>query len=271
MDNKTAVELIKQGDKETIQETYKKYAVDVYKFAKNMTHDHDLSMKATEQTFLELFGRIRNGETPDDLRKEALKTVYLKTQELLAQNADEPAAEAETETQEQEKEPEQAEEPIAECEAGPQEQAEEPEPEEEEVIPAPADDFDFFSLDLSETDEPEENAGKPEIDEEFETDEVSNTRVIDISDAPEEGDRLFREDEELSSGKYYYDDEEYDDEEDEDTAAHKGLFALLVVLNVILILLLLWLLVGLLVNLDVLPDSIDLGYTWFNSHIYPIF
>lgn len=66
----------------------------------------------------------------------------------------------------------------------------------------------------------------------------------------------------------YYD-EDYDDYEEE-KPRKKGLFIFCIVLNVVLILILLWFLCGLLVNLGILPD-IDLGHSWFNAHIYPLF
>ena len=67
----------------------------------------------------------------------------------------------------------------------------------------------------------------------------------------------------------YYDDD-YEEEYEEVKPRNKGLFIFCIILNVILIIILLWFLGGLLVNLGVLPD-IDLGYSWFNAHIYPLF
>ena len=64
----------------------------------------------------------------------------------------------------------------------------------------------------------------------------------------------------------YYD--EY--EEENEKPRNKGLFIFCVILNIILILILLWFLAGLLVNLGILPD-IDIGYSWFNETIYPLF
>ena len=71
--------------------------------------------------------------------------------------------------------------------------------------------------------------------------------------------------------------DEYDDYYDEDyeeeeapKPRNKGLFIFCIILNIILILILLWFLGGLLVNLGIRPD-IDLGYSWFNGHIYPLF
>ncbi|MCQ2513347.1 MAG: hypothetical protein MJ092_08205, partial [Lachnospiraceae bacterium] len=66
-------------------------------------------------------------------------------------------------------------------------------------------------------------------------------------------------------------DDQYDDDEEELKPHHnKGLFLICILLNVVLILVLLWFLGGLLVNLGVLPEM-DLGYSWFNNTIYPLF
>ena len=63
---------------------------------------------------------------------------------------------------------------------------------------------------------------------------------------------------------------EYDEEVEYEKPRSKGLFIFCIILNVILILILLWFLGGLLINLGVLPEF-DLGYSWFNGHIYPLF
>ena len=65
-------------------------------------------------------------------------------------------------------------------------------------------------------------------------------------------------------------DGEYDEEVEYEKPRSKGLFIFCIILNVILILILLWFLSGLLINLGVLPEF-DLGDSWFNSHIYPLF
>lgn len=64
--------------------------------------------------------------------------------------------------------------------------------------------------------------------------------------------------------------DEYDEDVEYEKPRSKGLFIFCIILNVILILILLWFLGGLLINLGVLPEF-DLGYSWFNSHIYPLF
>ena len=64
--------------------------------------------------------------------------------------------------------------------------------------------------------------------------------------------------------------EDYEDEVEYEKPRNKGLFIFCIILNVILILILLWFLGGLLINLGVLPEF-DLGYSWFNGHIYPLF
>ena len=278
MDNKTIIEQIKKGDKETIQAVYKQYAVDVYKFSKNITHDHDLAMKATEQTFLDLFKSIQKGESaPDDLRREALKTTYIKAQAIMAEKAAEEEAKKEVPAEEPvpAKEETAAEEAVVKTkEEAPSEPAAVPEVSEEKEEPAAEESVAEETQDVQETEDPDNDDLKIEFPEgekyeadEEEGDPVSETRVIDISEAPEEGDRIFKEDEEAEIRERYY----TEDEEEEEVKSNKGLFVFLVVINVILILLLLWLLVGLLVNLEVLPESVDLGYTWFNNHIYPIF
>ena len=75
----------------------------------------------------------------------------------------------------------------------------------------------------------------------------------------------------LSKGVIIRDDAPVDDEDEEyEKPRNKGLFIFCIILNVILILILLWFLGGLLINLGVLPEF-DLGYSWFNAHIYPLF
>ncbi|MBO4834924.1 MAG: hypothetical protein J5483_02320 [Lachnospiraceae bacterium] len=64
--------------------------------------------------------------------------------------------------------------------------------------------------------------------------------------------------------------EAYEEEGEYEKPRNKGLFIFCIILNVILILILLWFLGGLLINLGVLPEF-DLGYSWFNAHIYPLF
>ena len=70
-------------------------------------------------------------------------------------------------------------------------------------------------------------------------------------------------------GEEGYEDD-YEEEVEYEKPRNKGLFIFCIILNVILILILLWFLGGLLINLGVLPEF-DLGYSWFNGHIYPLF
>ncbi len=67
-----------------------------------------------------------------------------------------------------------------------------------------------------------------------------------------------------------FDEEAEEEEEEDDRPRNKGLFIFCIILNIVLILILLWFLGGLLVNLGVLPQM-DLGYSWFNNTIYPLF
>ena len=84
--------------------------------------------------------------------------------------------------------------------------------------------------------------------------------------APAPGVDVYALDEEAPADYNSYD---YDDELTKKPRS-KGLFVFCIILNIVLIVILLWFLGGLLVNLGVLPD-IDLGYSWFNQTIYPLF
>ncbi|MBQ9814372.1 MAG: hypothetical protein IJM53_01635 [Lachnospiraceae bacterium] len=62
-----------------------------------------------------------------------------------------------------------------------------------------------------------------------------------------------------------------EDTEETVSKKHRPGYVICIILCIILILLLIWFLIGLLENLGVIPDTIDLGYTWFNNAIYPLF
>ena len=73
-------------------------------------------------------------------------------------------------------------------------------------------------------------------------------------------------------------DEGYDDYDDyEEKRGHGAGFYICLVINIILVLLLIWFLVGLLINLSVIPETSSIGnffkpaYEWFNVTIYPLF
>ena len=136
---------------------------------------------------------------------------------------------------------------------------------------------------------PEKNSGEAKEDEDGPSEDevtvikrnISSTQVIDISSSPEESDRIIEEAEEDEFDDYYYDDEEddyyyddddYDDDDDDDEGEKsRAGFVILLILNIILALVLLWLLCGLLRNINIVPENIDLGYSWFNAHVYKIF
>ena len=62
--------------------------------------------------------------------------------------------------------------------------------------------------------------------------------------------------------------------EEEETTQRGGFLRALglvaVVLLVLLVAVLLWMLAGQMMRLGAIP-SLDLGYNWFNAHIYPFF
>ncbi|MDO4493121.1 MAG: hypothetical protein Q4C53_04440 [Clostridia bacterium] len=75
----------------------------------------------------------------------------------------------------------------------------------------------------------------------------------------------------------FFDDEEdddFDDEDDEDEVKpkKKGNAGIVIasVLLVVLVLIFLWLVAGILMDYRILP-TVDLGYSWFNTHVFNLF
>ncbi len=123
---------------------------------------------------------------------------------------------------------------------------------------------------VSEDGQERKRRSRPLPQEEEEVPSPRRRRVVEDDDLPE----IETVEEEVDVYDALDDEEgyegEYDDEVEYEKPRSKGLFIFCIILNVILILILLWFLGGLLINLGVLPEF-DLGYTWFNSHIYPLF
>lgn len=268
------IQEIRSGNKDAVKSVYQAYAKDVYNFSKSITGDHDSALAATKKTFLTLFKNIQNGDEPSNIRTAALKIAY---DEAYKNTAPEPAAETE-----EAKPPVYNESLTARREAAPvidgyddeeEEYGQDYEEEEDDFVPParkeeeepesvyiPKGGYDTLKIDPVDVDEEQvemrSHRRRPRpSDEDYDERPRSRKRQDDYDDL-DEG----RDDD-------YYDD--YDDYE-EQKPRRKGLFIFCIILNVILILILLWFLGGLLINLGVLPD-IDLGYSWFNSHIYPLF
>ncbi|MGI6072035.1 MAG: RNA polymerase sigma factor [Lachnospiraceae bacterium] len=260
METRETIDLIRRGDKEAIKMVYKENAKDIYSFAKSITGDHDLAMDATKKTFVDLFKNIQEGETPVNLRMAALKMVYDEACRIVLPSSDKidsPFDRTET--------PAVVGDGIIDTEeelTGAIDEFFDDDRLEDEAD-AMADKFEedaFFEGKVPEYADEEEQAGEEEP-----ADPVSVTQVINIAEVHSDGDIVIRENE--------ADDEWGDIQENVsvDPPKKRGITVVMIIINIILVLLLIWLLYGLLVNLKILPEIADLGYTWFNDTIYPIF
>lgn len=105
--------------------------------------------------------------------------------------------------------------------------------------------------------------------------DIGNTQVFNINamDYNQDGELVIDEKEEIDDKGLVDLEDTFEEEAEEEPVKprKKGVTAIIVIINIILILILLWLLYGLLINFGVLPQVADLGYTWFNETIYPIF
>lgn len=298
MDN--MIQEIRSGNKDAVKTVYQEYAKDVYNFAKSITGDHDSALAATKKTFLTLFKNIQNGDEPANLRTAALKIAYDEAYKMAA-----PKQEAVEEAVVEEPAPRQR---TAPAEAAPvyEDEYEEEyetstyEEEEDDFVPpqrqkdadreevyVPKGGYDTLKIDPVNVDNEEarpRRRRRPEPEEEFEEQPRQQRRARQAEEFEEEPRQRRPRPEESRVNRraqevdvYALDEDgnvrdDYEDEyiEEEEKPRNKGLFIFCIILNIILIIILLWFLGGLLVNLGVLPD-IDLGYSWFNGHIYPLF
>ncbi|GEM_PF-2261012 len=280
------IQEIRSGNKDAVKTVYQEYAKDVYNFAKSITGDHDSALAATKKTFLTLFKNIQNGDEPANLRTAALKIAYDEAYKMAAPAKEEAPA---PEVQEAPAEEDTYAEPMFQQrteriqQAAPVIEDEYEEEYDDELYEEEEDDFvapnrpqdanreevympkgGYDTLKIEPVDVEEEQVEmrgrrrRPAA--QFEEEEAPRRRSRRQAPVQEEVEEVQDE---------YYDDD-YEDEYEEAKPRNKGLFIFCIILNVILILILLWFLGGLLVNLGVLPD-IDLGYSWFNAHIYPLF
>lgn len=282
MDN--MIQEIRSGNKDAVKSVYQEYAKDVYNFAKSITGDHDSALAATKKTFLTLFKNIQNGDEPANLRTAALKIAYDEAYQMAAPaKEEEPAPAAQEEPVE---EPSYAE-PMFQQRTGsvPEAPVIEDEYEDEYDEPYEEEEDDFVAPNRPQ-DANREEVYVPQggydtlkiepVDVDEEQVEMRGRRrrpaaQLEEEEAPRRRRKaapVYEEEVEEEADEYY--DDDYDDDYEEVKPRNKGLFIFCIILNVILILILLWFLGGLLVNLGVLPD-IDLGYSWFNAHIYPLF
>lgn len=267
------IQEIRSGNKDAVKSVYQAYAKDVYNFSKSITGDHDSALAATKKTFLTLFKDIQNGNEPSNIRTEALRIAYNEIKPPVADagtKAEEPMAPIRDEATADRRKPA----PVIddydeeeEYDQGYEEEEDDFEPpvrdeeDEPESVYIPKGGYDTLKIDPVDVDEEQTEMrsrrrrprpAMDEFDEEYDERPRSRRHQDDYDDD--------RDDD-------YYDDY---DEYEERKPRRKGLFIFCIILNVVLILILLWFLGGLLINLGVLPD-IDLGYSWFNGHIYPLF
>ena len=298
------IQEIRSGNKDAVKAVYQEYSKDVYNFAKSITGDHDRALAATKKTFLTLFKNIQNGDEPANLRTAALKLAYdeaykmaapkeepaiMRTQSIPAEEVEEaveePAGPAEPAFVEpyQQRRAERRAAQAAQVEEEYDEYEETYEEEDDDFVPPqrekdadrdevyiPKGGYDTLRIDpVAIEEEQEEMRAKrrsggrrrrpqEEVEEAPRSRKAKDVDVYALKESDDDFEESYDED---------YDDDDY---EEKKKPRNKGLFIYCIILNIILILILLWFLGGLLVNLGILPD-IDLGYSWFNAHIYPLF
>lgn len=242
----SVIEDIRAGKKDAIKEVYKENVKDVYNFAKSITGNHDTALDATKRTFVILFNNIQKGETPTNIRLSALKIAYDEACRIAM-----PSTEAINSPYDKEAEEEPTpfvakdvpeEEPKAVSETA--EEAEDESESEAEAVPEEA---------LAEE-------ALPAAEEPLEEESISESDDLD----------------EIETETYFLGgigsyDRDNDTESDEEEGKSSGLRTFFLIANIVLILILLWFLFGLLQNLGIIPDSVNIGHQWFNDTIYPIF
>ena len=229
---------IRAGNSDAIKQLYQENAQDVYDFAKGITNNHDTAMQATKNTLSKLVQQIQAGNEPANLHSEALKLAYDEACKIAmpsVQNIKSPYDDTE--------EP-----PVKETRA-PQKAPRRQEKYEDDYAE---------EYDRQQPRRAQSRGNRPD----YSRQQAPQRRSRD--DYYEDYDRYDRYDDR-------YDD--YDDYDDyEEKRGHGAGFYICLVINIILVLLLIWFLIGLLVNLGILPDSLNmLGYGWFNETIYPLF
>lgn len=301
------IEEIRSGNKDAVKAVYSEYAKDVYNFAKSITGDHDSALAATKKTFVKLFNNIKKGDEPDNFRTALLKIAYDEACSIAMPAKDDASANIVTPTPIDETQKPQREEiympkggydslqveeaaDVAEEMPRPKKR---PEGANGRPRRRPAEDASGEEAprrrkpveDAEDDETPRRRRPKPVTEDGQEKKRRPKPVTTDSADeAPAPRKRRKAEDDDDFTFETVADDkvdvydaldeEENVDEFDEDTEYEKprskGLFIFCIILNVILILILLWFLGGLLINLGVLPEF-DLGYSWFNGHIYPLF
>ena len=227
------IEEIRAGNKETIKEVYKENVKDVYNFAKSITGNHESALDATKKTFVILFGRIQKGEEPANIRLAALKIAYDEACAIAM-----PSTDALDSPYDKEKLEDEDITFTVKQEEGPEEE--------------------------KEAEEPQEDTGASEDEDIKPSQEISEPEA-DFADTLEDTseDNLETEDNYLK--------EDNDEEPSKPKKSRSVISCILLIINIILVLILLWFVLGLLQNIGIIPESLNLGHEWFNEFIYPLF
>jgi len=240
---------IRSGSNEAIKQLYQENAQDIYDFAKGITGNHDTAMQATKSTLTKLVQQIQSGDEPANIHSEALKLAYDEACKIAmpsVQNVKSPYEE---------------------------------EPEEEPVRQSRQVQSSVRST--RQANNASRRRQQYEEDDYYEEEEYEPVQKR----APQRGNRRDYNNRQAepvrrdNRRRDYYEDDyddryDYDDYDDYDEKGGRGAgFYICLIINIILVLLLIWFLLGLLINLGVLPESLGdtLGYAWFNNHIYPLF
>lgn len=250
------LEKIRSGDKEAIKQVYKENSKEVLEFAESITGDHDSALDVTKKTFVKLFSSIQGGQSPVNLRLTALKIAHDEACKIAMPSSPvvrSPYDDAHSEVGKLEKAVGHDEKDEAMGET--------------RVISLPREAIEELVEDKTAAPAAIEEVGNEEAHGDT-TVRIPREYVEDVYDDDY--------DENVSGDHYYdddYDDDEYYDEDDTDKPKKKrskGVFVICLIINIILILLLIWFVIGLLINLGIIPE-INIGYEWFNEHIANIF
>ena len=81
------IEGIRNGDRDAIKSAYTQDIDYIYGFSLSLTNDHDSALEIANRAFAILFGRIQQGETPENMRKAAAKIAYMEAKKAKAGTA----------------------------------------------------------------------------------------------------------------------------------------------------------------------------------------
>lgn len=269
------VDDIRSGSSDAIKQLYQENAQDVYEFAKDITNNHDTAMQATKNTLSKLVQQIQNGDEPANLHSEALKLAYDEACKIAmpsVQNIKSPY-------DDDEKEPEPAPAPAAPAPTPKKRRGEAP------IKPqrgSRREEYreEAYEEDSYDTEEPYDTPARqpqrrpPQKGNRQNYDQRSQAQRRPARQEPRRNSRQDYYEEDYRRDYDRYEDDYEDDYDDyERPRKHGAGFWICLVINIILVLLLIWFLVGLLMNLSVIPDTLHetLGFKWFNETIYPLF